>query len=278
MSRTQKNAAAVLGIDAAWTEAKPSGVALIERAAGRWQCVDVQWSYGNFLGANAAETNWPGAAALVAASNCVAGGNLTVVAADIPLSLRPIVGRRTADQAVSTAFGSAKCSTHTPSAVRPGKLADQMRQDFAAEGYELATKATPVGTSRCLIEVYPHPALLTLCTRKERLPYKAGKRARYWKDKTPAERLDLLFAEWLVILEALRERIDGITLDLPAETMGTELKRFEDMLDALICAWVGAEYLDGRARPYGDDEAAIWVPTSAEIEAPRRAQYERGAK
>jgi predicted RNase H-like nuclease len=38
------------------------------------------------------------------------------------------------------------------------------------------------------------------------------------------------------------------------------LKRYEDSLDILVCAWVGAKYLKGEALPYGDDTAAIWVP------------------
>jgi hypothetical protein len=38
------------------------------------------------------------------------------------------------------------------------------------------------------------------------------------------------------------------------------LKRYEDALDALISAWVGVEFINGRAIPYGDDAAAVWVP------------------
>jgi predicted RNase H-like nuclease len=38
------------------------------------------------------------------------------------------------------------------------------------------------------------------------------------------------------------------------------LKRYEDSLDALVCACVGAKYLEGSAVPYGDNTAAIWVP------------------
>ncbi len=50
-------------------------------------------------------------------------------------------------------------------------------------------------------------------------------------------------------------------LPLPApDARGYEMKAFEDMLDAVICAWVGAAILDGRARAYGDDISAIWVP------------------
>jgi predicted RNase H-like nuclease len=42
----------------------------------------------------------------------------------------------------------------------------------------------------------------------------------------------------------------------------TSLKSVEDMLDALICAWIGNEHLEGRTVGLGDATAAIWVPAS----------------
>jgi len=42
----------------------------------------------------------------------------------------------------------------------------------------------------------------------------------------------------------------------------TSLKSVEDMLDALICAWIGIEHLEGRTVGLGDATAAIWVPAS----------------
>lgn len=38
------------------------------------------------------------------------------------------------------------------------------------------------------------------------------------------------------------------------------LKRYEDVLDALVCAWVATHYANGAATAYGDNTAAIWVP------------------
>ena len=42
----------------------------------------------------------------------------------------------------------------------------------------------------------------------------------------------------------------------------TSLKPVEDMLDALICAWIGIEHLEGRTAGLGDATAAIWVPAN----------------
>ncbi|MCA1794352.1 MAG: hypothetical protein LC660_10880 [Desulfobacteraceae bacterium] len=38
------------------------------------------------------------------------------------------------------------------------------------------------------------------------------------------------------------------------------LKRYEDTLDALICAWVGVQFIANETIPLGDSTAAIWCP------------------
>ena len=42
----------------------------------------------------------------------------------------------------------------------------------------------------------------------------------------------------------------------------SSLKPVEDMLDALICAWIGIEHLEGRTFGLGDTTAAIWLPAN----------------
>ena len=37
------------------------------------------------------------------------------------------------------------------------------------------------------------------------------------------------------------------------------MKRYEDSLEVLVCAWVGAKYFEGEVVPYRDGIAAIWV-------------------
>jgi predicted RNase H-like nuclease len=61
-----------------------------------------------------------------------------------------------------------------------------------------------------------------------------------------------ILKEWDRIISRLSRNIDGIVLPLPSTSAKGSLKRYEDALDALICAWVGIEYLEGRAVPYGD--------------------------
>lgn len=114
-----------------------------------------------------------------------------------------------------------------------------------------------------LIEAYPHPALLSLTRASRRLPYKVGKSSKYWPGTTPEQRKTKLLEEFEKMLAALEAEIQGISLELPqppsvASISG--LKRYEDSLDALVCAWIGAKYLEGDASPYCDDIAAIWIP------------------
>lgn len=98
---------------------------------------------------------------------------------------------------------------------------------------------------------------------KKRLTYKESKISKYWPNLTPADRLISLRQCFNQLSQALDSKISGIelpslnTLEMPKRHM---LKAYEDALDALVCAWVGAEYLAGRAEAYGDETAAIWVP------------------
>ncbi len=87
----------------------------------------------------------------------------------------------------------------------------------------------------------------------------------YWPAVAPLDRRAKLLQAWQEIHNALTLTISGTGLPLPAsELVGqcrtSELKRYEDALDALVCAWVGTMYLQGLCAPFGDGTAAIWTP------------------
>jgi len=93
--------------------------------------------------------------------------------------------------------------------------------------------------------------------------YKAVKGRTYWPGRTLPERRDLLLKEWKVIVSVLEARLPGVESALPAPDVsagGVEIKAYEDMLDATVCACVAICVLEGNALPYGDDASAIWVP------------------
>ena len=168
----------VLGIDAAWTAHQPSGIALVQSTATGWSCLAVAPSYAAFI-AQASGQAWdpeqkatgsrPDPVALLQTTQQLAGAEVSCVSVDMPLSTTPITSRRVADTAISSRFGPRGCAVHSPSAERPGAIADQLRADFAALGVTLHTNGNEQ-SAPALIECYPHVALLALLQRNYRVP------------------------------------------------------------------------------------------------------------
>jgi predicted RNase H-like nuclease len=254
----------VLGIDAAWTLTQPSGVALATETSGGWQLEAVSKSYLDFLrlGTVTADANpmKPNPAAMIRACDTILSRPPDLVAIDMPVAHSPITSRRASDNAVSREYGGRWASTHSPSAERPGKIADDLKSSFTTAGYPLSTA---VLTCPSLIEVYPHPALIELLDAEKRLPYKISNRRKYWPDHTADECLDLILSCWQSIVTALDAHISGVADKLPVPPRTSKVavfKSFEDSLDAVVCAWVAICALDGKAKPFGDASSAIWIP------------------
>jgi predicted RNase H-like nuclease len=202
-------------------------------------------------------------ALLLAAKNLLGGDKVDVVAVDIPIANVPILGRRVADNKISSVFGANWCGTHSPSHNRPGEVGTRISGGFCQLGYHLATAEGRAGDTSKLIEVFPHVALLKLLGVNSRVPYKVGKSKKYWPDAKLQARKELLLIELARILQVLRTEICKIALELPAPSRVeslSNLKPFEDAIDAIVCAWVGVSYVRKKARAYGDHTAAIWVP------------------
>ncbi|HEX9736150.1 MAG TPA: DUF429 domain-containing protein [Thermoanaerobaculia bacterium] len=263
----------ILALDAAWTPSEPSGVALVKDGPAGWRCLALAPSYDEFFAqAEGGATDWlnrtfcgtlPDVPRLLYAARALAGEPVDIVTLDMPVATQRFSSRRVADDAISAEFGSRWCSTHTPNTARPGLLGARLSSAIFASGYELATTATAVAETKRLIEVYPHPAMLSLLQRPRRIPYKVGKSRKYWPQLMIRDRIAALLREFEAIHRALGQVFGPLSLDLPLPDdvpYLTRLKRYEDALDALVCAWVGVEYLRGRTVPLGDETAAIWCP------------------
>lgn len=113
--------------------------------------------------------------------------------------------------------------------------------------------------------MYPHSAPPSLLQIGRHPPYKVSKSRRYWTDLSRDERYArLLVSQYLILEGSTLQDIDGLDLPLPAPGAAgplAGLKRYEDALDALVCAWVATLYSDGRATAFnaGYGSAAIWV-------------------
>jgi predicted RNase H-like nuclease len=259
--------AAVLGVDAAWTERNASGYALVEMEDGRWRlraaAPDLQ-TFAQACGLRGSEGQGANLA-LRCVENTLDGRLPDLIAVDMPLSHKPIDGRRTSDIAVSRRFGAQKCATHSPSAERPGKVSFRLHEACKARGYALITSA-PWAHRRALAEIYPHPALLRLMKADERVRYKVSKTRIYWRNKSSEQRLSLVKGALRNIVAQLDKVIAGTQaefdrqFDLDSLKGFSALKPAEDTIDAIVSAWIGTTILENDAEPYGDEDSAIWVP------------------
>lgn len=247
----------VLGIDAAWTKGNPSGVAVVVKTDNGWLCRGVAPSYQAFIDlAGGTPVDWaarptgsvPDIPALLKAAEKLAGGPVDVVAIDMPISNEQITGRRKADDEISRAFGTKWAATHTPSVDNPGEIGSELSKAFKEQGYEIITSKTQKLGAKPLIEVYPHPALISLLNSSYRIPYKkkAGITVQAQRDK-------------FRIIKAALDMIIANGLPDP-DQIAVGVKHYEDALDALVCAWGGICFIEGYAEPHGDESAAIWVP------------------
>ena len=199
---------------------------------------------------------------LLDAAERLAGRAVDVVAVDMPLAKVDIVGRRAADNAVSSEFGARWCSAHSPSRARPGAIGLRVSDGFGQAGYSLKT-GRDGDLNRLLLEVYPHPAVLALLNRPKRVPYKVSRSGKYWPGQTVQARIERLLGEFRQIEQALATELGPLPVQLPeSREVGrlAHLKPFEDGLDAAVCAWVGVEHLAERTRPLGDGTQRSGVP------------------
>ncbi len=264
----------VLGIDAAWTEKNPSGVALVMKAKERWHCKALAPGVDEFIKnpvATSDRWNNPSEVSeldlerlLAVAKTVVLGSPVTLIAVDMPIATTRITGMREADRCISSAFGKYWCGAHAPSAVRPGSVGRSFSDKAIQAGYKLITSKCDDKKSKQLIEVYPHPALLRLLSLKQRYKYKISKSTKLFPQRNVKERIELHLEQFVGILSALRSQIQAIPGFLPESASAVPrlsgLKKYEDVIDALVSAWVGTKFLDGQAEAFGDETAAIWVP------------------
>jgi hypothetical protein len=77
-----------------------------------------------------------------------------------------------------------------------------------------------------------------------------------------AARGERLRASWQEIKTALEPEVGPLGFEPPSTFASfAALKPYEDVLDAIICCWIGMRFAEGTAEPFGDSDAAIWVPT-----------------
>lgn len=213
-----------IGVDLAWGTRNPTGVAVLD---AEHRLVHVGAAHDD-------------AAVLAALPPYVRGDCL--VAIDAPLVVTNRTGQRPAEAALNRDFGRFQAGAHPANTARP---------EFAGvpRGARLATTLgldmDPLsGARRRAIEVYPHPATVALFRLGRTLKYKAK----------PGRDLPQLRSELLRLMDALEglrsaavplgvaDNPDWADLRLRVTTAErkSDLRRAEDPVDAVVCAYVAA--------------------------------------
>jgi predicted RNase H-like nuclease len=218
-----------IGLDLAWSPRNNSGAVALETdgATSRWL------AHAERLGDNADVLAFVGQAV---------GSGAALVAIDAPLIVPNEEGARPVDRQISSTFGRYGGGCYPAYRNRPGTctrgeeiVAKLAQRGFVQDPY-LQKQALP----RTVFEVYPHPAMLALFHLDTTLKYKAR----------PGRRLDLRRTE----LARLRDHLGSLhecepAMSLPEAVVqreidtlrGAAFKRFEDLLDATMCAYI-AQY------------------------------------
>jgi predicted RNase H-like nuclease len=268
----------VLGVDAAWTCKNPSGIALVKWSKReKHQLVALARSYDEFLVLDgSSRIDWlekvsgsrPDMSKILNHACSIGGNKVSVIALDIPLSPKPITGRRVADNKISSKYGGLGAGTHTPSAERPSELSGYLFESLVSLDFTWAGKDGDkyIGEGGIFLETYPHPAIIEMLNLSYRLPYKASKVRKYWPELPSSERWVLLINHMETLRDGLASNIKGLSGILPDVESLNQYPRwvltdYENVLDALVCAWVGCQYLAGNATVHGDSESAIWLPS-----------------
>ncbi len=168
-----------------------------------------------------------------------AGGGPALIAMDAPLVVPNAEGARPVDRHITRLFGRYGAGCYPAYRNRPGGCTrgERIVARLSEAGFVQAPHIHPRQAVRSVFEVYPHPAILSLFELNETLKYKAR----------PKRSLDVRRSE----LTRLRDLLAGLKDGKPAVSMpetvrhrridvlrGLALKRYEDLLDATVCAYI----------------------------------------
>jgi predicted RNase H-like nuclease len=236
------------GVDLAWGVRNPTGVAVVD-------------AEGCLVTAGAVRDD----AEILAALGPFVRGDC-VVGFDAPLVVTNRTGQRPAETALNRDFrrfeaGAHPCNTGKPefaNGPRAGRLT-------AALGLDLDPRSS---AARRAIEVYPHAATVALFRLERTLKYKAK----------PGRTVERLQSELLLLMDGV-ERLAHTSIPLRVARHGgwiglrravtaaqrkSELRRAEDPVDAVVCAYVAmyAQRNPADVTVYGDLDTGYIVTPS----------------
>jgi len=208
-----------LGLDLAWSDRNPSGLAAIDEAGTILDARADLRSDGDVL-------SWIR----------MWRGSCGVIGIDMPTIVRNPGGARRAENELRSVFGRYGAGPHPANLARfpDGGRAARFIAELAADGVVETPQIVPRDPRTVAIEVFPHPAHVRLFDLPGIFKYK--KKARPWPD---------VLAEWeryRGALATLARADPPLVLDerIPARVGMRGYKRWDDTLDALSCAYIAS--------------------------------------
>lgn len=197
-----------------------------------------------------------------------------LVSVDAPLVVRNQTGRRPCESQVSSLFGRFHAGAHSSNlslpAFREGPRGGRLAALLGLEVDPAFEAKVPVSR---VIEVYPHPATITLFGLDRVVPYKA-------KTGRSADSRRESMLRLMEHVESLASAVPALRVDSCTDWSGAErsirsagthaeLNRWEDAIDAVLCAYIGMHrwwHGDAQSAVLGDvDEGYIVVPLDDRI-------------
>jgi predicted RNase H-like nuclease len=163
-----------------------------------------------------------------------------LIAVDAPTLIPNATGMRLPDKLTHKYFGRYHAGCYPANLGRPfAERTVGFGKRLEGLGFNHAPTITPQRLGRYQIEVFPHPGMVHLFRLERILKYKKGKLA---EKASGLKQLHAYTSQILPNLEPSLVLPDFLNSDLFfAEPLKTKtLKRKEDQLDSLICAYIGA--------------------------------------
>ncbi len=252
-----------IGIDLAWGSKNTTGAVTLQ-----WQTASAAGAGASVVSAQAkAQDDKPRLAVTDYADDLLTDDSIVefitrgddgggvIVGIDAPLDVPNLTGERPVEAALRRCFGKHQAGAHPANRtrfkndIRGERLAARLAAECSiVNDFRIGAGDTRV--RRC-VEVFPHPAMVVLFGLEKTLKYKA----KPGRDHTSR------MAEYTRYVDGLRglANVEPALrvpdwLAVPTNKQGAELKRYEDLLDALMCAYVAAYF--GR---WGDGERCMVI-------------------
>ncbi len=233
-----------VGLDLAWGERNPTGLAVLD-------------ADGRLVEVARVQTDDDIAGALTAYDGPL------VAAIDAPLVVANPTGKRGAERAMDRDFARFEAGTHSANTAKPWFVPEPRGARLARR---LGLSLTDPEADRRAYEVHPHAATIALFGLSRTLKYKAKPGRTLESQRAELLRLTTLLGSLHDAEPPLRlgDTWDELVGAVAAAARKSELRRAEDPVDAVVCAYVAA-YADRRpadVTTYADETGAAIVTPS----------------